>query len=213
MMHSIFAIVLSMAAAIPLVNASAEDLPIGNQSSSALKDSINEHPGDLSRLIALLMKTGADDKMPDAMSPVIGLTGSFNTKGRDFTVRRGADKERRECSIVFPDDAGAGVQSGEKRPTCLYIQHKTVSGHDGTSHYYRFSSEGKLEHASILNTKFDEDGKIIAGSGVTVEKDINSPDVQKSFKAELAYWTKEWVKTEKKALARPVAAPSASPAH
>lgn len=213
MKNVIFAIVLSMTAAIPLVNASAEDLPIGNQSSpkATLKNSVKERASDLSRLIELLLKTGEDDQLTENLSPVIGLTGTPRTKGRDFTLPRPHGKERRECSIVFSDES-QDATPGEKRPSCLYIQHKIVSGHDGESHYYRLNLEGKLEKASVLQYKYDDDGKPIAGSGVTVDKDITSPAIQKAFKAEYAYWTKEWVKAEKKTQARAAATPPASAA-
>lgn len=201
--RSISAMLFSMTAAIILVNASAEDLPIGNRSArkGALNDSVKEHPSDLSRLIAILMKTGDDAPLPEVMSQLIGLTGTPSTKGRDFTVPRNKDTERRECTVVFSNDSGNGGSEGEKHPACLYIQHKIISGHDSEARYYRFSPDGKLEYAVINHAKF-QDNEEVMGSGVAVEKDINSPDVQKSFKAELAYWTKEWLKKEQRELAK-----------
>ena len=197
------AIILSMMAAILLVNASAQDLPSSNQPAqkAALKDSVKQTSSDLSKLIDLLMKTGEDDELPGTLSPVIGLTGARRVKGRDFILPRFNGKERRECTIVFSDDSKNTV-SKDNRPSCLYIQHKIISGHDGESLYYRLSVDGKLEHALVSHSKYDDNGKVIAGSATDSEKDIHSPAVQKAFKEELAYWTKEWLKKEQKELAK-----------
>ena len=223
MKGSIISIMLSMMAAIPLVNASAEDLPISNQSTqnANLKDSVKERSNGLSRLIKFLMRTGEDDQLTENLSSLIGLTGSPRIKGHELTLPRANGKERRECTIVFSDQA-ENATSEAQRPSCLYIQHKTVSGHDSEALYYRFSVDGKLEYAAANHAKYDDDGKIIAGSGVFAEKDVNSPAVQKAFKAEIAYWTKEWLKKEEKELAKAKAsaasdkdvpaAPAASPA-
>ena len=203
MKHSIPAILISMMALLPLVNASAKDLPTSNQPTkkAALKDSVKERPSDLSRLIDMLMHTGDEDRLLEHLSPLIGLTGTPPAKGRDFTLPRPKGKERRECTIVFSDDS-QNVSPEEKRITCLYIQHKIVSGHDSEAMYYRFNIEGKLEHVTVNHGKNDDDGKPILGSGVAVDKDIDSPDVQKAFKAELSYWTKDWLKKEQKIIAR-----------
>ena len=209
MKFGIFAIVLSMTASFLLVNASAEDLPIGNRSihKAAHKESVKNRTTDLEKLIAVLLKTGDNSPLPETLSQQIGLSGTPPTKGRDFTVPRDDGIERRECTIVLSDD-----QSGKQRPSCIYIQHKVVSGHDGESHYYRMNLEGKLEKASVLQTKFDDAGRIVPGSGVSTDKDIDSPEIKKAFNAELAYWTKDWVKAEKKAQARAAAAPLVAPA-
>ena len=201
MKRSVPAILVSMMALVALVNASAEDLPTRNQPSkkTALKDSVKEPTRDLTRLIEVLMKTGDDDRTQ--LAKLIGLTGTPLTKGRDFTLPRPKGKERRECTIVFSEDSENGVPSGEKQPTCLYIAHKIVSGHDGESVYYRLSLAGKLEHALVTHLKYDDNGKPVPGAAIDVEKDIDSPDVQKAFKAELAYWTKDWLKKEQKILA------------
>ena len=203
MKRSVPAIIVSMMAVVALVNASAEDLPTRNQPSkkAALKDSVKDPGNNLSRLIDVLMKTGDDDQM-GPLTKLIGLTGNPPTKGRDFTLPRPSGEERRECTIVFADDSETDHPSGEKRPACLYIQHRITSGHDDESSYYRLSLDGKLEHASVLHGKRNENGKPVIGSGIDVEKDIDSPDVQKAFKAELAYWTKDWLKKEQKIIAR-----------
>lgn len=212
MKSGIFAIILSMTAAFLLVNASAEDLPIGNQPQrKASKESAKRHARGLKELVELLLKTGDDSPLPESLSEQIGLSGTPPTKGRDFTVPRPKGAERRECTIVLSGDAQDATPASERRPTCLYIQHKIVSGHDAESHYYRMNLEGKLEKASVLEYKLGDDGKPVAGSGVSVDKDITSPEIQKSFQAEYAYWTKDWVKAEKKAEAHKTGNSSDSP--
>jgi hypothetical protein len=193
MKQSLFSIIVSMAAPLLIVNASAQDLPSRNQ--PPFKDSVKESPSDLSRLIDILMRTGDDDRMAP-LTDLIGMTGDPPTKGKDFTLPRVNGKERRECAIVFSESSPTSVQNKERHPTCLYIQHKVVSGHDSESLYYRFSLDGKLEYASIMRGKFDDNHKPISGSGVNTARDIHSPEVQREFKSELAYWTKEWAKQE-----------------
>jgi hypothetical protein len=199
MKQSLFSLVVSMAASLLVVNASAQDLPSRNQPSpqSNIKDSVKESQTDLSRLIGILMRTGDEQRLAP-LSPLIGMTGDPPIKGRDFTLPRTDGKERRECTIVFSESSQNNVQNTEKHPTCLYIQHKFVSGHDSEAIYYRLSLDGKLEHLTVSHSKYDDNGKPVPGSAVRSDRDINSPEVQKAFKAELNYWTKEWVKQEQK---------------
>jgi hypothetical protein len=184
-----------MAVAILIVNASAEDLPIANQSPKpSLKDSVNEPSSNLHRLVEFLMKTGDTGEL-GSICRQLGLTGEhLPVVGRDFTISTSSGKERRECTIVFSDNS----ESGSKRPMCLYIQHKLVARHDGDATYYRMSPDGKLQSVIVSHLKFDDTGKVIRGSAVDTVIDINSPATQKAFKAEFAYWTKDWLNQELK---------------
>ena len=201
---SMSAILVSMMALLPLVNASAEDLPTGNHPSkkAGVKDAVKQPTSDFARLFEMLMKTGEDDHLKVHLSQLVGLTGTPPVKGRDFTLPRGKGKEYRECSIVFVDDSGNGRSLGAKRPLCVYIDRQIVSGHDSESYWYRMNLEGKLEKVTLLSSKYDDEGKPIPESGVIIEKDIDTPEMQKAFKAELAYWTKDWLKKEQKIIAR-----------
>ncbi|HXT01060.1 MAG TPA: hypothetical protein VN915_10320 [Elusimicrobiota bacterium] len=203
-MFLILAIVLSMTAGIPLVNASAEDLPIGNHSVKGPQDSVKRSSNDLSNLLGILMKTGDDDIVGETTTE-LGLASDLPTKGRDFTITGPKGEERREFSIVF-----AG--SSDKTPRCLYIEHRVAAGHGADATYYRMSLSGKLEHVTVCHIEYGADGKVIPGSAIDAEKNVDAPEVQKAFKREFTYWTKDWVKAEKKAQARTVAAPAATPA-
>ena len=59
------------------------------------------------------------------------------------------------------------------------------------SYLFRVSLNGKLEKAVVIHGKRDEQGNSIKGSGVTTEKDINSPEIQERFQHELDLWLKK----------------------
>jgi hypothetical protein len=70
------------------------------------------------------------------------------------------------------------------------------------SYSYRVSLGGKLERVVVNPGKLDEYGRSIKGSGGTIEKDINAPEIKERFQHELDLWLKrthlkkEWRSTK-----------------
>lgn len=180
----ILALALSIAAPSILVNANAEGLSSVNQ--KVLK----EHRADFARLIDTIFKNGKDGKFGPNLAPIVGLPTAMPTKDAEKILSQSKDSvEKKGCYIVID----------EKEPSCAYIVNYRVSGKDSATQYFRVSLDGRLEKAVLTQGKRDENGKSIKGSGVKFDQDIESPEVQKAFNSEMAYWLKDWLKKEKKA--------------
>jgi hypothetical protein len=172
-----------------------------NEQEISLKDSVKEPSIEFSKLLEVLMTTGEEGQLSENLAPTIGLTGSPYVKGKDFTTRRSNGKEYRECSIVYADGSNSSKSPDKKKPFCVYFNKQVVSGKKSESYWYRLNLQGTLEKVAVIEGKYDENGKPVQGSGITVEKDIDSPEVLKAFKAEFSYWTKDWLKKQQKAAA------------
>jgi hypothetical protein len=186
----------SMVLLSPPVKAQNTELPSAVHKESGLKDSVKESNNDFKQLIDVLSRIGEEGNFSEYLSPAIGLVGTVPVKGIDFTTPTSTGKIYKECSIVYAPDS----TTGGKRPLCVYINKKIVTGHESESYWYRIDLQGRLEKVSLLQGKYDDSGKPIQGSGVSIQKDISSSDIQKQFKTEFRYWTKEWLKQQKAAI-------------
>lgn len=194
---------LSIAALLFLVNARAEPLPSVNRGNKASKSSANSK-GELDRLIELLIQRGADKKIAQTLAPVIGLEKSADVKQQDNIIKqddKGVDV--RSCFLVFADS------HDQKVPMCLLVRRSKQTASTTESRYFKVSLVGKLEKAVEVQGQRTAD-KGVRGSGVTTNQDIDSAAVQKEFRAEMAYWLKDWLKKESKKV--PAKSASAVPA-
>lgn len=177
----------SIVVVLPLVNARASD-----------KKSLYHPPKkEFSALIEQLSRSGEEARLGEGLSSLIGMTGTPPVKGKDFTAKHLGGQKYRECSIVYREVLKENSNQLEKQPVLLYINKASDEGRAGTSYWLRLSLNGELEKSSLLLLKFDEKGNAIPGAGVTVEKDIASPEIQKVFKDEWKYWA-DWMKKEQK---------------
>ena len=217
MLHnSLSVVILSgiMMAMSGVVNARADQnpkinpaLPKGEQKAAKLAKS------EFTRIFEFIMKTGGTDRLKPGIAELIGLKGELPVKGLDNKVLLSDGKEYRECSAVYADDSEE--VSDKKHPICVYFNKLVSSGHTAQSHWYRVTLDGKLERAVIHYSKLDDNDEGIPGADSTVVEDVNSPEVQKSFKSEMAFWLNKQKKTpsaKKKAEAGAVADPTVSPA-
>lgn len=190
---------LSIAALLPLVNASAESL-------TAVNPSDKRQESDFSQLVTTVLQTGGNSEFKKNIAPAIGLDKPSPTRVKENKLQdKPSATEFKSCFVVIEKPT-------EKTPKCVYLAWmKKISGKSETQ-YYRVSLAGKLEKSITILGDLDSDGKPIKGSGKKVDNDINSPETKKGFDAEMAYWLNDWLKKEQKPAAAKKQAAVAKPA-
>jgi hypothetical protein len=111
----------------------------------------------------------------------------------------GYDHFARVCILVYDSPPDTPAQSS-RRPQYVYLRKHVVSGFDDDDQYFRVNLDGHLEKIVTIHGKRDADGKVVRGSGVPSEQDIQSSESKKSFAVEMAEM-KKWLKVQKKLLA------------
>jgi len=158
-------------------------------SKSDLKDSVKSEQADLSKLIQIVMASGKDGKFVNGHAQAAGLDGPMPLKGASVPLYDGA----RRCRIVYEADASAG-----NRPYCVYFMRSKIAKHEGEERYYRVSLDGRLVKVVTLKNKIDDRGALLREGRSRVEEDLASPEIAKAFKAEMAFWLKDWLKKQPK---------------
>jgi len=206
-MRATFALALSITALPILVNGQAQSLSSVNQDNSSnkstLKDSVKDTHAHFAQFIEVLMKSGTDGQIGSNFAPVIGLSKPMPTKDVDIVIRqKGGESEKRGCFVVYEKITGNSAGADEKRPECAYFAIYKRTGTERQARYFRIDLTGKLEKVVLSQGKYDSDGKVIRGSGVKTDLDINSPEVKKTFDAEMKFWLKDWLKKQQKVPAK-----------
>lgn len=200
---SAVALALSIAATLSLVNGQAQSLTSVNQDNSsdktALKDSVKEAQAGIAQLISAVLKKGVKENTGSNLAPVIGLPKAMPVKTIEIAVsQRDKVTEARRCFVVYEKIGNTAPTTGDERAVCAYIVKVKRSGLDKETRYFRFDLNGKLEKVVLSQGKYDEVGKVVRGSGVKFDQDINSPEVKKAFEAEMKFWLNDWLKKEQK---------------
>jgi hypothetical protein len=196
-----------MSAMPGLVNGQTQSLTSVNKDKSstktALKDSVTDQRKGVAQLIATVLKSGTNDDVGSNLAPVIGLPKAMPTKDVELAIsQRNNDSEKRRCFVVYENTESTAPATEEKRAVCAYIVKIKRSGLDKETRYFRIDLNGKLEKVVLSQTKYDESGKVVRGSGVKFDQDIDSPEVKKTFEAEMKFWLKDWLKKEQKDAAK-----------
>lgn len=199
-----------MSAVPNLVNAQAQSLTSVNKDKSStksdLKDSVKDAKTDFAQLIFAVLKNGTNEKIGSNFAPIIGLPKAMPVMDVGATIsNRRAVKETRRCFVAYEEVENPDSENGVKRALCVYVMKTKRSGLDKQEHYFRIDLNGKLEKVVLSKSKYDEAGKIVRGSGVKTDLDINSPEVKKAFDAEMNFWLKDWLKKEQKNAAKKTA--------
>ena len=204
------ALALSITAMPILVNGQPQSLSSVNKDKSSNESgvmaAVKETKADVSRLIATVMTVGNNENTGSNLAPVIGLPRAMSTKDVEIQISRKDDAtETRRCFVVYEKIDEANTESIEKRPTCAYVVRTRRSGLSKETKYFKFDLDGNLEKVVLSRGKYDETGKVVKGSGVKTDLDIDSPEVRKNFEAEMKFWLKDWLKKQKKAPAKKAA--------
>ncbi|MBI4060654.1 MAG: hypothetical protein HY403_04420 [Elusimicrobia bacterium] len=179
------ALVLSIAAPTISVNASADNLSSVNKSA-------------VTQFIDIVLKNGTDSNISSILAPIIGLAKTMPMKKKEVVMSEQDNGfEKRACYVIY--------ENADQHAVCAYFVKIKRSGLDKQTHYFRIDLNGNLEKAVLSQSKFDEAGKVIRGSGVKFDQDINSPEVRKTFEAEMNFWLKDWLPKERRAAAKKAA--------
>jgi len=213
---SALTLALSIAAIPSLVNGQDQSLTSVNKDKSSngpgLKDSVKNKRADVAQLIETLLKTGVDGSFGSVLAPIVGLPKAMPSKDKEIVIsQKDKDVEKRACYVVYENEKGSGPDVGEKKAVCAYIVKFKRSAFDKQVRYFRIDLNGKLEKAVLSESKYDETDKIVRGSGVKTDQDIDSPEVRKTFEAEMKFWLKDWLKKEQKNAAKKTADAAAAP--
>ncbi|MEK7234908.1 MAG: hypothetical protein AAB268_13920 [Elusimicrobiota bacterium] len=194
------ALSLSIAATLILVNAQIPSPTSTNKDNpstkSEHKDSIKT---DIAKLIDTILKSGIDSNISSILATVIGLPNAMPMKKQEIVMgQTNNDIEKRACYVIYENTGNIDIETPEKRTVCVYIVKIKRSGRDKQTRYFRIDLNGNLEKVVLSQSKFDETGKIVEGSGVKFDQDVDSPEVRMTFEAEMKFWLKDWLKKEQK---------------
>lgn len=135
-----------------------------------------------SRFIKTLRANGTNNYIRANVAPHLSLEPSAPSKAYvlDEVPAPSAQKSGKACSLVLSQD--------KTSPMCAVFLTLTIQKETATSRYFKTSLDGKLMSAIQVNSRVDENGKPVRGSGVKSDLDVTSPDIQKAFKKELDFW-------------------------
>lgn len=202
-LRAAFALALSIAAMPGLVNGQTQSLSSVNKDNSSNKSPLKDSVKDVTRLITAVLQAGNSENTGSNLAPVIGLPKAMSTKDVEIPISKNADTtETRRCFVVYEKTEGPTPESTNNRAICAYVVRTKRSGLDKETRYFKFDLNGKLEKVVLSHGKHDASGKVVRGSGVKTDLDIDSPEVRKAFEAEMKFWLKDWLKKQKKSPAK-----------
>ena len=193
-MRAFFGIFLSMAAVLPIVNASAEDSPSVNQSSKAppAPSVKKDEKKDIPRLIQTVLNTGEQKDFPNGYAQAVGLDEPMPAKRCHITLSGdGKVWEDRHVFVVYANEEPT-------RPVCIYLMRGHASKHELKQEFFRVNLDGELEKAVVLQNKRDDDGKSLVEGRARIEEDLGDLATRKTFQTEMSYWLKTWLKKQPK---------------
>jgi hypothetical protein len=200
MKRSTIGFALSMAVVPNAVNAQSKPLSSFNKHKadskshpSHLKDSVRDTHQDISQLIKLVLNEGRASKFPASVATHVGTTATLPVPARDVRV------QKHICTLLLPtSDSHPGNDS---QPDCVYLRTHIQTSRDLDSKFFRVSLDGRLEKVYVLHGVYDTAGK--PASATSSYPDVNSPEIQKEFRAEMNFWLKEWLPKQKEVAAAP----------
>ena len=200
MNRSAIALFLSIVAVASAVKAQESNLPSfkndEDQHASPVKDAVADHQTDFSQLIEMLTTSGDDTKIPLGIAQVVGLPEEMPAKSNLAVIsQHGIDRDERECLVVYEP-----VENEGKRAVCVYLRRAKRLGHESQSRYYRVDLNGHLDKVVTLYNKRDDSGKLLPEGRSKTDDDIDSPEIKKSFAAEMSYWLRTQKKTHAKTM-------------
>lgn len=197
--------VVSMVVFAADVKTQAADLPNVNPAArkTDLKGSAKDNAAkkDLAQIIDFMMKNGNDIRIGENLAPVIGLPRSMPAKSKNIRNKiNGKERDALNCAVIYEetDDSSA---SGGKKPVCIYLMKVTESPRFQDAQYFRINLDGRLEKVVTNRAKKDDDGKIIPGSGIALDDDLDSSAVRKTFAAEMRE-VKAWLMAQQNPTAK-----------
>lgn len=140
----------------------------------------------LDAIVQDVVANGRDGVLPGPIAATVGITGSAPYRGARIPADQATDGMDHVIKVLVEktseDDPG--------KPVGLELSAGRDSPGMMDTYHYHVSLDGKLENASLITGKTDENGRAIKGSGEAIAKDVESSDVKKRFQHELDVWLK-----------------------
>ena len=193
---------LSIVSLLAPVNGEAADAHAANTPSPTLSDKLKKKSGGLSLegLVQRLLGQGKDEPLGKNIGAALGFAAGAPTKTLSVEPPHAADNRARDCMVVLEETP----QPGEPKPICLLFLSKKYDSASSDSYWFRLWLDGTLERAFLARIRLDESGKVIRGSGVKTDLDVNDPETKALLQRELDFWLKG--KYRHKTAAAPAAA-------
>ena len=141
----------------------------------------------LDTLIQNVIAGGRYGELPDRIANSIKIPENTPYRG----VRVSADQTTDGMNHNFKVLLEKTPDSGEVKPVGLELDNTRKWPGNSEIYWLHASLDGKLENASYIHGKTDEQGSAVKGSGDFVEKDVNSSEIKDRFKHELDLWLKK----------------------
>ncbi len=186
----------SMALGLLLVKAQAEE-----SSSSDSKAGIGAS-NEWATLVQAVVRSEQQFTFHAGLAQAIGLHGETTARKCHVTINlRDDGADDRDAYVIYSPETN--VDDSAKRVECVYLHRGHSSKRELKAQYFRVSPDGQLEQAVTLQNKRDAKGKDIRESRTRIEEDIQDPQIQKQFKSEMAYWLKDWLKSQRNGKSEP----------
>lgn len=157
----------------------------------SLGESTNSRPTSreltLENVIQEVVANGRDGVLPDRIAASVKMPENAPYRGARVSEEQATDGMSHNFQVLVSKEP----DSDALKPVELAIN--TMKRWPGNSEAYNFhiSLDGKLEDASYIHGKRDEEGRSVKGSGQFVTKDVDSSDIKKRFRHELDFWLKK----------------------
>ena len=160
-----------------LVNGQSKSLTTINHGKSSGK-------ADAVQLIETMFRNGAEGNINNVIASLIGLPHAMPMKKQEILIEEnGTDFDKHAYFLAYENAAAPGAEAGNKRTVCVYLIRGKRLGLDIQHQYFRIDLAGKLVKAILSKSKSEASGKVVRGSGVKFDQDIDSPEVRKAFEA------------------------------
>lgn len=134
-------------------------------------------PEEFTRFVSVVQSDGKENFIRPNVGPLLGLEPNAPSKAFviDVVKEEKGVKLGRACNVLKADG------------TVVFL-HYTRKKRGNVGRYFKTNAEGILLSAIETNSKNDDAGNAVRGSGVKKELKITSSSTKKAFKEELKFW-------------------------
>lgn len=141
----------------------------------------------LENRIQEVIAKGRDGELPSPIAASVNIPGNAPYRGARVAAEQATDSMSHNFKVLVE----RASDSDAVKPVGLELDTAKRWPGNSEGNIFHASLDGKLEDASCIRGKIDEQGKGVKGSGEFVAKDIHLPDVKKRFQHELDFWLKK----------------------
>lgn len=138
-------------------------------------------------MIQKALTEGHETYYPNVLGSFIDLPGDVAVQSFRVSSASATDEMVHSFKVVVEESTST------EKPTPLKLLFTSTYYWPGNDEQYVFKAnlDALLEKVITMSGKHSPDGKAVKGSGVVLEKDIDSPEIKERFQHELDFWLKE----------------------